>query len=141
MNHESILVIEDDGYQANELKRHLDKIGAVKCIPTELDFYKQVKNAPSLPFKVAVVDMMLRWTDPAPDMEMPPPEVSSQGFLIAGLRCCRTLKERGIHCVIFTALDPNEIPLRVPGEFEIINKSRGYEALVAYVNAVLTDAD
>jgi hypothetical protein len=75
-------------------------------------------------------------------MEMPPPEIMAEGFFTAGLRCCRALREWGIHCVIFTALDPSEIPLRSQEEFQIINKSRGYEALTNCVNSLLfTDAD
>jgi hypothetical protein len=38
--------------------------------------------------------------------------------------------------VIFTALDPGKIPLLPSEKIEIINKSRGYTALIDYVRTL-----
>lgn len=38
-----------------------------------------------------VVDMMLRWTDPRPDLEPPPDDVFIGGYQEAGLRCVRDI--------------------------------------------------
>jgi CheY-like chemotaxis protein len=124
----SILIIEDDKIQADELGHRLGRLGyQVDQIATELEFRRELDHIK--PYSLAVVDMMLRWTDPSPDMELPPPEIIQEGFYTAGLRCCRQLAAKGIRCLIFTALDPKRIPLR-PGEnFTIVNKSAGYPAL------------
>jgi CheY-like chemotaxis protein len=126
-----VLLIEDDKIQADDLKSRIEEgLGAsVQTVSTELAFRKLLAASEALPYTAAVVDMMLRWTDPDPNMEMPPDEILSEGFYLAGLRCCRDLAKRGVRCVIFTALDPARIPLRGGESFLIINKSRGYEAL------------
>ena len=135
----SILIIEDDKYQAEELERCLKPLGVfVHHVSTELQFRKHLEETGQLTYGLAIVDMMLRWTDPAPDMEDPPPEIIREGFYTAGLRCCRELAKRKVRCLIFTALDPAKIPLR-PGEsFEIINKSTGYAAMADRVKQLLS---
>jgi hypothetical protein len=133
MNGKRILIIEDDGYQSADLKARLERAGLgiadVECIYTELAFQDLIKRSGELPYDAAVVDMMLRWTDPAPNMTMPPPEILNEGFYIAGLRCCRMLKKWKVPCVIFTALDPLKIPLLPDEDLKIINKSLGHEPL------------
>jgi CheY-like chemotaxis protein len=128
----SILVIEDDSLQAQDLKELLDKAGFTvgRVISTELEFRRQLADLSANEYLAAIVDMMLRWTDPAPDMEMPDPETMREGFYVAGLRCCRRLKERNIPCVIFTALDAANVPQRPDERFKVLNKSMGGDALV-----------
>jgi hypothetical protein len=127
-----LLIVEDDNVQADELahqiKDHLKR--AVDHISTEVEFRKRVQQPDITSYSLAVVDMMLRWTDPAPDMEQPPDEVIREGFYTAGLRCCRQLSAKGVRCVIYTALDPVKIRQR-PGEnFPIISKSEGSARLL-----------
>jgi CheY-like chemotaxis protein len=141
MTGKRVLIIEDDKVQSDDLKLRLQTAGLgisqVDQISTELAFRRLTK----FPYDAAVVDMMLRWTDPAPEMIMPPKEILDEGFYVAGLRCCRKLKQVNIPCVIFTALDPNKIPLK-PGErFEIINKSQGHQPLIEALGLVLSSAE
>lgn len=128
------LVIEDDELQAEALKSYLTGTYpglSVQCVATELDFRTNVITLQPLPYSVAIVDMMLRWTDASPNMVMPEADILREGFFVAGLRCCRSLRRSGIPCVIFTALDPAKIPLRPEeqGHIPIVNKSRGFSAL------------
>jgi len=128
-----ILIIEDDELQAVDLKSRLEKNLEipVEVISTESTFLKRVDGVNSQTYTAAVVDMMLRWTDPAPNMEPPPPEVLEEGSYTAGLRCCRALAAKGVRCIIFTALSPNAIPLKPVDVFEIIHKGGdGYAALL-----------
>ena len=134
-----ILIIEDDRYQAEEIERCLKPIAEhVRLISTELEFHKLAESGELSKYAVAVVDLMLRWTDPAPEMEMPPPKIREEGSYLAGLRCCRELKKlpkNKIPCVIFSALDAE----KVPGvkEFPFVNKSHGCEALIEQVRPLL----
>ena len=131
MNSKNVLIIEDDKIQADELKRRLEQAGfKVRHISTELQFQKFVKEPGVATYDIAVVDMMLRWTDPSPEMEMPSDEILAEGFYVAGLRCSRTLKQHGVRALIFTALDPARVPLAKGEDFPVINKSRGYDALI-----------
>jgi DNA-binding NarL/FixJ family response regulator len=135
----NILVIEDDRIQADELRTRLEQNPGVRVhlISTELEFRKHIDDPETAGYALAVVDMMLRWTDPAKDMEMPDPETLKDGFYSAGLRCCRKLRDRGVKCVIFTALDPARIPLEPSEQFSIVNKSRGYTALLDAIKPLL----
>jgi CheY-like chemotaxis protein len=138
MSNIMVLIIEDDKIQANELRKSLESSGMqVRHISTELQFQQLIRESGTLPFALAIVDMMLRWTDPSPQMEMPPPEILAEGFYVAGLRCCRALRTRGVKSIIFTALDPAKIPLLTPEEFKIVNKSRGYEGLLKEIQPEL----
>ncbi len=128
----TVLILEDDAVQAGALAERIirDLDAKVDAIATELEFWRRIRTEEGISADVAVVDMMLRWTDPSPDMEMPPDDIIREGFFTAGLRCCRELRKRNIRCVIFTALDPGKIPLREDERISIINKSRGFEPLV-----------
>jgi CheY-like chemotaxis protein len=118
-----ILIIEDDQIQADDLKQRLEKLGiSVKVISTEAKFRQHIRDEDVKRYSLAVVDMMLRWTDPAPDMEMPPSDVVEEGSYTAGLRCCRALAARGVRCIIYTALSRNKIPQKRGDDFEIIQK-------------------
>ncbi len=132
----TVLILEDDAIQAAALEKRLFRdLGAeVDAIATELEFRRRLETAEGIKADVAVVDMMLRWTDPSPHMELPPDYIIREGFYTAGLRCCRELRNRNIRCVIFTALDPGKIPLREDEKIPIINKSRGFEPLVQEIN-------
>jgi len=131
-----VLIIEDDFIQADDLKHRFAKLGAgADVISTEAEFCKRLCSDDFPSYSLAVVDMMLRWTDPSPTMEPPPREILEDGSYVAGLRCCRKLKARGVRCIIFTALSPRSIPLREGDEFEIIHK--GGDGYVSLSQAVL----
>src|SRR5438046_757367 len=118
-----ILIVEDDCIQAEHLKYRLTTLG-LEChlISTESEFCKQIRRDDFPSYSLAVVDMMLPWTDPSPIMEQPPLEIMQEGSYMAGLRCCRKLIARGVKCIIFTALSPKAILLEPSDEFEILHK-------------------
>ena len=132
MTNSRILIIEDDQIQADDLKYRLEQLGLpVDQISTEAQFRKRLGQADIKSFGLAIVDMMLRWTDPAPEMEPEPADVIEEGAYTAGLRCCRSLASKGVRCIIFTALSPNAIPRRPGDDFEIIHKGGdGYATLL-----------
>ncbi len=135
----NVLIVEDDKIQADELTRRLiARRISVTHFSTELEFRENLNMIDKSDCAAAVVDMMLRWTDPSPTMKMPPPEILKEGFYMAGLRCCRELRKIGIPCIIFTALDPVRIPLH-PGEpFKTISKSHAYEILIEEIMPLLS---
>lgn len=119
-----VLIIEDDQIQAEDLKARIEKMGSpADVISTEAEFRRKFRDGDLKNYSLAVVDMMLRWTDPAPDMEPPDADVIEEGSYTAGLRCCRSLAARGVPSVVFTALSPNTIPRKPGDHFEIIHKS------------------
>jgi CheY-like chemotaxis protein len=132
-----ILVVEDDLIQAKELTQRLGAEGySTRHIATELEFMDTFVDFDPQLYAAAIVDMMLRWTDPSPHMKRPPAEILKEGFYNAGLRCCRKLKTAGIPSLIFTALDANRVE-SLQDEFKVVNKSRGYAALLQELKRLL----
>ncbi len=89
-----ILIVEDDYLQARWIHDRLKEgfPGAeLVCINTESEFRSRFDEIAELPPDVVVMDVMLRWADPTPDLTLPPKEIQQEGFYRAGLRCERRL--------------------------------------------------
>ena len=126
-----VLIVEDDAIQASRLESLIySNFRGVEIdkIDTELKFRKAFENMQDREYRVALIDMMLRWTDPSPNMEAPPDHVVKEGFYVGGLRCRRLLLEKNIPSVIFTVLDETSIP---QGEgIEFIQKGPSYQPVL-----------
>ena len=89
-----ILVVEDNEQQGEWLRlklQELYKFMVVQHVRTESEFHALVQDFRANPPALAIIDMMLRWSDPAPDIPKPPPEVNDDGRR-AGLRCIQMLR-------------------------------------------------
>jgi CheY-like chemotaxis protein len=108
-----VLIIEDDSIQATRLESliqsHFSGVSVDK-VATELEFRKRLPGIADGAYKVALVDMMLRWTDPSPDMEPPAEDVIEEGFFVGGLRCRRALLAKNIPSIVFTVLNSENLP-------------------------------
>ena len=136
----AVLVIEDDSVQANTLARRIQERFPgvkVKIINTESNFHKQLPSLNPAEVRVAVVDMMLRWADPAPEMEMPSQEIIDEGFFVGGLRCRKALVARGIPAIIYTVLDRESVPGLKPPEIEYVRKGPNAEDLLTSLSRFL----
>lgn len=131
-----ILIIEDDYRHAEDLKRSVEQRGEIAdVISTEAEFQKQLREGRLKSYYLAIADMMLRWTDAAPDMDLPPTEIIEEGSYTAGVRCCRALASQGVPCIIFTALSPEKIKLCADERFEVIHKDGpGYKAVLERIS-------
>jgi CheY-like chemotaxis protein len=104
-----MLILEDDYLQAEWIQQVItDNFKGSKTvrISTEHDFDLGRVNAfqPDL----ILIDVMMRWTDPDSDAEMPQ-EIADEGFYRAGLRCERLLRTYGdtekIPVILYTVLE------------------------------------
>ncbi len=111
-----IVIVEDDPIQAglirdalHEAFPHVD----LQHVSTESEFRLSLEGLAAVPPAVIVLDVMLRWADPAPDMPPRPPDVAHEGFSRAGLRCQRLLVEhpklRKVPVILYTVLDRNSV--------------------------------
>jgi CheY-like chemotaxis protein len=91
-----VVIVEDDYQQAELVTSWLRKAWPrieVERIETELEFRKRLPALSARPPNVFIIDVMLRWADPSPDMEEPPSEILNEGFYRAGLRCVKLLRQ------------------------------------------------
>ncbi len=118
MEYRHILIVEDDPTQFNlieeELLRRFKEI-EISDIQTEAEFYDRLDEIIASPPDLIIMDMMLRWTDPAPPelMAKPPDQVEEEGYFRAGIRCAHKLlstkKANEIPVLLFTVLGQEDI--------------------------------
>jgi len=111
-----IVIVEDDHLQEAPLQDYLTGTitdAQIETISTELEFRTRLhvlrKHIPDL----VVMDVMLRWTFPAPDAVAPPEDVASSGYYRAGLRCARLLADDpqlcGVPVILYTILERSDL--------------------------------
>jgi hypothetical protein len=136
-----VLIIEDDSIQARRLGEHIQRHFAdvtVDRIETELRFLKLLPGIGEAEYKVALIDMMLRWTDPSPTMEQPPPEVLKEGFFVGGLRCRKALAVKHIPSIIFTVHDRDSFAQLKEPDVEFVQKTPDFEPLFEKLSLYLS---
>lgn len=107
----SILSVEDDPLQAEWIRttllRNLPGID-LRQIRTEHEFISRFAEVAADPPGVVLLDAMLRWTDPSPEMPLRPPDVREGGVAKAWLRCQTRLNEdvrtRSVPVIIYSVL-------------------------------------
>jgi len=112
-----IVLVEDHYDQAELIRTHLELAFAdarVERIRTELDFRSRIPNLAVKRPDVIILDVMLKWTDPSPDLEEPPDDVKDEGFHRAGIRCADLLftypETRDIPIILYTVLELTDLP-------------------------------
>jgi CheY-like chemotaxis protein len=111
-----ILLIEDDDEQARfsaEVLKERLPATTVEVIPTESAFRAALPRLVGEPPDIAIIDVMLRWADPSPNVPPRPPDVTRQGLYRAGLRVQKMLEQnettRHVPVILYTALDPTSL--------------------------------
>lgn len=111
-----ILIVEDDYLQAEWIYSNLAQEfprAQFDRISTESDFRSRFDEIANNSLDVIVLDVMLRWTDPIPELVPPPDDVQQGGFYRAGLRCERLLAcdDRTSHLpvILYTVLESSDL--------------------------------
>lgn len=142
-----ILLVEDDFNQVTWIKDGLHKSFpgvTIQVISTELAFRQSLPQISKDRPDVIILDVMLRWADPDPNLEPPPEEVRKEGFFLGGLRCARLLTEQRttqkIPVILYSVLehgdiarDLNENPL-----VHHLRKDSEYDPLVRAIQEATT---
>lgn len=117
-----VLIVEDDHFQSEALESLLEAEipgTVIFRIRTEREFRQKFEEIALDQPDVVIMDIMLRWTDPSPSMDMPPQDVLSDGFYRAGLRCTKLLlgdpRTRRCHIVVYSALSHERLASDVAG--------------------------
>jgi CheY-like chemotaxis protein len=110
-----ILVVEDDHLQAQSVISSLER-EFTDCKPdsisTEYEFRSRLPDIARNPPDLIVMDVMLRWTDPAPDQTRSPEDVTDKPHR-AGFRCQELMasneKTKNIPLILYTVLEKADI--------------------------------
>src|SRR5690242_14095860 len=139
-----IILLEDDHRQVDSSREKIVSVFpqlSVEIVNSEYEFRQQLESIATQPPDVIVIDVMLRWTDPAPQMPLRPPDVQREGFYTAGLRCAKLLQHdprtRRIPLIFYTLVPADEVKEKVLTDDElrktdpiIINKSGDAQKLI-----------
>jgi hypothetical protein len=139
-----IAVVEDIEQQADWLCNALDKrypAYALQRVRTESEFRGSIEGLRLDPPALAIIDMMLRWSDPAPKMPAAPAEVNDDGRR-AGLRCVKLLREdartAGVPIIIRTVLEDIDFEEgEIPAGVSFVTKESDTSELFRLIEEVL----
>lgn len=119
-----VLIVEDDKAQyefIDKTLKNMKDVSRVERFSTEREFYDRFEELAADKPDVILMDIMLRWDNPARQMEQPPEKVIREGFYRAGLRCEKMLADdertANIRVIIYSVLDPEDLPERDGVEF------------------------
>lgn len=142
-----ILIVEDDYLQAESVGEALQAefSGArIQRIPTESAFYDWLANLQDDLPDVVIIDAMLRWADPAPDLAPAPEEIRRAGPARAGFRCRTRLREDdarlSIPVILYTMLEEEDLTAELGVErgsdFRYVRKDSNFGELISVLRSL-----
>lgn len=140
-----ILIVEDDYLQSELLAVDLKEAIAdaeISCVETESAFRSWLASVTNDMPDVVIMDVMLRWAFPSPDMPDAPPDVRSEMHYRAGLRCQRLLAENAataaIPVILYSVLEREDLRADLeatPGNVMYVSKNSDFKQLVRTIRS------
>ena len=144
-----IICVEDDHLQFDSISKKIRQAFpgvTIEGIKTEKDFRDKMADFARKPPDVFIIDVMLRWTDPSPKMELAPKEVAEGGFFKAGLRCLQRLvsqeETKNIPVIFYTVLEKNNLEedlKHIYGKFDFLEKDSDLSSLIQLIRKIKDD--
>ena len=142
-----LILVEDDYLQSDLivslLKENLPAAN-IQLIETELGFREQLAFLEKNPPDIFLIDIMLRWTDPSPNIQPAPSEVLEEGFYLAGLRCQKLMADSIVlsktPVIFYTVLDRIDLEEKLknlPSHITHIAKDRDISILIGSIKRIL----
>ena len=133
----NVLLVEDDPLQAEAILDQLKEsfpASRTLHVTTEREFRERLTEVADFAPNVAIIDVMLRWADPGPDVEQSvPEEVRREKHYRAGLRCQRLLSEKlgpkSPPVIIYTVLERTDLN-KLPEAVEYLPKGGDLNPLI-----------
>jgi DNA-binding NarL/FixJ family response regulator len=136
-----ILLVEDDWVQEESMREAIHDAfpnASIESLCTELEFRNELDRIVADPPDLVILDIMIRWTDPSPDLDesVLPLELSRQD---AGLRCHQLLAERSPHTrtLLYSILDKEDIGREFPSNVDYLQKGDGLDRLINKIARML----
>lgn len=143
------VVVEDDHLQEGPLTDRLASAfpdATVEALCTEEEFRTHLPQLRAHVPDLIVMDVMLRWAFPRPDLPAPPEDVVAGGYYRAGLRCARLLRDdaqlRDVPVVLYTILERSDLERdgeTLPANTTYVGKSSELDVLVRRIRSRLRD--
>lgn len=146
----TILLVEDDQLLGDQLVstftgRHPNI--QVQTLTTERQFREDFARLESSPPDLIVLDVMLPWDFPRPDLTLPPDDVASGGFRLAGVRLYQLLQTSSalatvpiiLHSVSDSESLRQSLGARPPHVLILPKTSASAEELLLYTRSLLPD--
>jgi len=145
-----ILLVEDDYLQTDWVYSDLIREfpdAEIEKLSTESEFYSRLDGIAGASPDVILMDIMMRWAHPSPNIPPAPEEVKKDGFYRAGLRCIRLLSKSArtsrIPVILYTMLERADLeePLRkLPANVTYMQKESDLTPLFQRIRAVTRTA-
>jgi DNA-binding NarL/FixJ family response regulator len=139
------VVVEDDHLQEGPVADHLAASfpdATVERLTTEEEFRARLAHMRGAAPDLVVIDVMLRWAFPRPDMPAPPPDVAAGGYYRAGLRCARLMLDddrlRRVPVILYTILERSDLERdghALPSNATYIGKNSELDVLSRHIRA------
>jgi DNA-binding NarL/FixJ family response regulator len=141
-----ILLVEDDYLQSDWV--YSDLIlefpdAEIEKLSTESEFRSHLDDIAATPPDVILMDIMMRWADPSPNIPPAPEEVKNEGFYRSGLRCIRLLSRSArtshIPVILYTMLERADIEeslRKLPANVTYMQKESDLTPLFQRIRAV-----
>ena len=111
-----VWLLEDDHLQAESIIETVMKTlkiprSDIVWMKTEHQFYQRLDSEKVRLPNLAILDVMVRWTDSAPNMPSPPENVRIERHHRAGARCCEKLRAiaPNIPVIFYTILSEEDL--------------------------------
>jgi CheY-like chemotaxis protein len=140
------LIVDDEYDLTRPMYSYIGReLGAeVSAARTEKEFRERLDALRADPPDLVVMDMLLPWDTPGPDMEPPPEDVRQAGYVAAGWRCVELLtrhpRTADVPVVISSVVavaDVREQRLEVPGRVFYHDKTFGAPSLLNIIRSIL----
>jgi CheY-like chemotaxis protein len=140
-----ILLVEDDHFQVEDICEELEASFPgveVETLDSENAFYVRLERLEEDTPDVIIMDVMVRWTRPSPDMPPAPPEVDKEMYYRAGFRCIKRLAEhkeaKRINVILYTVLEIGDIRAELdalPMSVTYLAKEAGYSKFIRAIRS------
>ena len=112
-------------------------------IRTEFEFCGKLSDFALAPPDIFLLDVMVKWSDPAEVMPPVPQDVEREGYYRAGLRCRERLRRHlatsSVPVILFTVLeeqDIDQVTNGLPEDTYFVGKSGDFEELIKAIKRV-----
>jgi DNA-binding response OmpR family regulator len=110
-------------------------------IRTESEFRERLEKFAAAPPDLFILDVMVKWADPAENMPLPTEDVREEKYYRAGLRCRKRLAQNSatssVPVILFTVLEAADIS-KLPQGAIFVGKSGDFRELITAISNLMS---